>query len=634
MKNIFITLLVYTLSLLPTLVYGQNLLPGMEKGFEKISSRVEEIFPAVEVYVIAIQEEQIILERPKEIKLQPATELYLFREGKEFTHPITGIVLGRFEESLGEIRVDEIKESYYLASPVILKPGKEVKRGDKARITSTRIKLALWDVKNNFRQTIDKEIFTQQLILKLESSGRFEVIPPDKLQSALDKLAIKKETSLPDKEQLRQLAENLGIRGIIEVQLKDLENITLLEAKILSPFSGLQITKESVQLQSITKTAQETRPASVTTPSPAVSPKQKVAPGFIVKHKTSTALEEGITKSKKYDFAIRAMGCGDVNADGKKEIVVTDGKQVRILAIVNNNEFNLIWTESDDNHNHMSLEVADINQNGKAEIFVTDYPTNGLKSYALEYDGKNYSQIAEWPHYFLRSLPANVPQEQIRLIGQKRGTNEAFYGDVEVLTWKNNRYEVKESLNLPKKVNIYGFAQADVNNDGKIETVTINDSDRLCVYSNEGEALWKSTDHYGGYELFFYNRPKSAITTVPSYVPGEQVKIKGRIFLQDMNKNGINDIIIVHNIPSTGYFFPNAPGFSKGYVVDLEWDGIGYSKTWETKQMDAYVADFLLEDLDGNGQQELIMALALKGWDKVLTKNEESFILYYTLQSE
>ncbi len=245
------------LSLLSSLSQAQTLPPGMENGLEETVSRFQKAFPAVELYVIALQGEQIMLENSKQAELRPGLELSLFREGKAFTHPITGITLGRFEEALGNVRLVEIKEDHCLAQVIGLKPGAEVKQGDKARITTGKIKLALWQAVGHSQQAMGEETLSRQLFYKLEASGRFLVIPPGEFQFALDKLAPGTEQGLPldkgaeslDKKQLQQLAKTLGIRGIVTVQVKQLGGAAWMESELLSTLSGTVIAKTSVRIQ-------------------------------------------------------------------------------------------------------------------------------------------------------------------------------------------------------------------------------------------------------------------------------------------------------------------------------------------------------------------------------------------------
>ncbi|MBI5789628.1 MAG: VCBS repeat-containing protein [Candidatus Schekmanbacteria bacterium] len=622
MKTISLYLVFFLISLIisPARLFAQTVPPKADSGLNQIVADLEKTFPVVELFVIDKQEDKLLIENNKNVDLRSGMELGLFREGKEFTHPVTGIVLGRFEESLGEIKILEIKDAYCIAQPINLKPNIEVKRGDKARISSSRTKIALGRVPDQTPEI--GTVLIDELIFKLEAGSRFEAISSGEFAAGLEKLGIDKNLSAFDKKQLQQIGQALGLRAVLLIKVKTLESANILETRLFSTVSGEVMVKSSGALE-------------VNTAAPFVSqvpePKQ-AASGFIVAAPAAFSDEEGVFKSNELGFAVKSLACADVNGDGKKEIVLSDGRQVRIYELANQ-QLNLLWTEKEAAHNHLSLDALDVNQNGKAEIFVTDYVSDAVKAYALEYNGQDFVPVYHWNSYFLRVLSAEGSQGKRLLIGQKSGATGIFSGKVEVLIWNKDKYIVQRELALPSGVNIYGFNQGDVNNDGKVETVSIDDHGRLHVYSEQGETIWKSSERHGGYDTAFYFKPKTVMTTTPGYAQGERVEIKGRIFLDDFNKNGMDEILLVNNISATGNLFPGSTVYNQGYMVAMEWDGIGYAKAWETKKLEAYIADFTVEDQNADGGQDLILALALaKDGDKLLSKEKKSLILIYDLQ--
>ncbi len=197
-------------------------------------------------------------------------------------------------------------------------------------------------------------------------------------------------------------------------------------------------------------------------------------------------------KSQDLDFAIKALAVADVNNDGKKELVLTNGKKVMVFS-QHQGELSLIWEEAERNkQQHLSLDIADINNNGYPEIFVTNYQKPHLASYVLEYQEGSYQRIAENIGYFLRLLPLEGEPE---LLGQKLGTSQTFARPLYRLAWQEGTYEKRKSWDLPLNLSIYGISCGDVNNDGQAELVFIDDYDRLRVYSLTGDLLWKSTEH-------------------------------------------------------------------------------------------------------------------------------------------
>ena len=583
-------------------------------------------FPILNLFVIDVKDGDIIIEKDSQNRLKPGMELQAFREGKEFTHPVTGQVLGRFEESLGEVRIKDIQENYAVAEVISQKSGAAVSRGDKVRITSTRIKLAVPAVANLSGQQIDINHLTSELIYQLESSRRFEVMPSGELAVWLDKLGMAGGQKLNDPAQVRKLCEMTKTQGIVACEIKELNQTAILTVQLLSAVSGAAISKANFKLEASKAAAARPAPSNKFIESPAASSRS-----FIEKNTEQRSFTEpGVMRSQELDFGIRAMAVGDANGDGQSEVVVTDGKRV-IIYQMKEGKLDSIWQEADNSHNHLALDMADINQNGTPEIFVTDYDKGLLRSYVLEYQAgsRNFVMIQDKLGYFLRVV--DLPQGH-RLIGQKLGVSEAFYGKPGLMKWDGSQYAAEKEMDLPSGISVYGFAVGDVNNDSRDEVVQIDGSEKLRVYGANGEIDWRSSDYYGGSNISF-SRTSRDITAATGNVGGglEQVRIRGRVLVADTDGNGVKEILVAQNMSSTGYLFPNSVVYDSSSMASLEWDGIGYTDHWHTKKQDAYIADFALADMDKTGPKKLVMALVMKkGLDKFLP-SQKSIIIFSNL---
>jgi TolB-like protein len=585
------------------------------QGIGEVVARVCASFPPLELYVISVEGDRVILERDEGGKIRPGMELHLFREGKEFTHPVTGKALGRFEESLGNVRVLEVKESYAEGEIIRREQGAVIRRGDKGRITAARIRLAVFQVVNLSSQEVDEEGFTYQLINQLEETNRFEVVQLGELIAALDKLDITDYKQLGDEVAVKRLGRLLGVRGVVAAQVREIDHKLILEARLLSAYSGAPIAETSVVLAGV----KAGRPLGFPLP-----------PSEPVVGDVGSDLKPGreIFKSRRLDMGIVSLAVGDVTGDGRKEVVVTDGKRVVVFGL-DDARLTELWSEAAGERRHLRVDIRDINRNGVAEIFVTNLVQGRLRSYVLEYREGTYGKIGEDLPYFLRVLELDDGR---RLVGQRLGVSQAFQGDLIYLEWDGGGYAVGRKLGVPAGISIYGFAGGDIDNDGRAEVVQIDDYDRLRVYSPDGELQWKSAERYGGYELSFPHRSRNVFTVGTSYdIKPNRVKVKGRIFIRDIDGDGTREILIGKNIPVAGYLFSNISSYGQGMVVDLEWDGIGYGENWQTRKFDAYVADFSIVDVDADQREELVMALVVRRESGRLPSQKQSIIVFCQL---
>src|SRR5437667_12011127 len=70
------------------------------------------VFPKVDGDVIEVQGSIVTVAIGKKDGLLPGVELSLYREGRELRHPKTGEVLGRTEQSVGRMVVQQVLEAY------------------------------------------------------------------------------------------------------------------------------------------------------------------------------------------------------------------------------------------------------------------------------------------------------------------------------------------------------------------------------------------------------------------------------------------------------------------------------------------------------------------------------------------
>ena len=145
-------------------------------------------------------------------------------------------------------------------------------------------------------------------------------------------------------------------------------------------------------------------------------------------------------KSKKFETKLKAIAVGDVDGDGKIETVFADDHNIFIYRQFGGKFEKIKEINGKTYLFYKGIDVADINGNKKAEIFVTAINDSGrVISFVLEWDGKDFKKIKDdedW-HYRVLDLPSRGGKV---LFGQKGGYAGIFSQNIYELKWVNGDY--------------------------------------------------------------------------------------------------------------------------------------------------------------------------------------------------
>jgi TolB-like protein len=351
---------------------------------------------------------------------------------------------------------------------------------------------------------------------------------------------------------------------------------------------------------------------------------QKAAPGsaFIT---TDIARSQSTKfwKSQSFKQRITGMAIGDIDGDGKNETVFTTEHTVEAYRY-DNKRLIKIGTLSEGNLDHLiGVDVADINGNGIAEIYVSalDPYRKYVRSFVMEFSGKSYTEIVKDTDWYLRVI--DMPQRGKVLIGQQQGLESPFDKPIFELVWQNSGYEPTNRLLGPKKANVIGFALGHAMNDGSEAAVVFDAFDHLRVYASSGSQIWKDGEKSGGTPHYF-ELPDDGSKDMKNYAYYPM-----RILIQDINKDGKNDVITVRNQRLSELISYRT--FTGGEIEVRDWDGIGLSVLWTTRKLSGYISDFGVGDFDNDGKDELVASLVINT-GSVITTTPKSVLIAYDLK--
>src|SRR6185369_11837333 len=169
--------------------------PPATSGPSAISVLVDQVkdrFPKVDGDVIEVQDKVVTLSLGKKDGIAAGIELSVYREGRELRHPKTGALLGRTEQTVGRVLVEQVFEAYSTAR---VTQGGEVQPGDRARVSAGKIQLTVIPLVEGVKDAL-AEAAVQALVDGLNQTGRFAIGTNDLVASSLVQEGLQKEDIL------------------------------------------------------------------------------------------------------------------------------------------------------------------------------------------------------------------------------------------------------------------------------------------------------------------------------------------------------------------------------------------------------------------------------------------------------
>jgi TolB-like protein len=338
-------------------------------------------------------------------------------------------------------------------------------------------------------------------------------------------------------------------------------------------------------------------------------------------------------KSQNFGFEIKGLDIGDLDGDKKNELVAMDKHNLYVFKY-DGEKLTLLWKiEQGNEHNFLTLDVADVNRNGHAEIFVTSIVEDDVRSFVLEHEEGKIRKITEKANWFLRVW--STPKEGPILVAQRRGSEGLPVDPVYRMVWKKNSFEKGPKMDLPKGTGIFGATLADIRGKGKPEIIALDQyDDRLSILSQDGKRQWKSADRFGGTGNYYDTRKKVRGDVYYDQSPW-RVFIMGRVLVKDLNGDGKLRIIVNKNEPSTR-ISERIRSWEKGEIECLFWDESDLVSEWKTRALKDYIADYQVKDVDNDGNEELVVAVTGReqteeGISGLFSKTKISNIFFFKL---
>ncbi len=285
--------------------------------------------------------------------------------------------------------------------------------------------------------------------------------------------------------------------------------------------------------------------------------------GSFVQLQSGREAGSDIFRSQKLSFPVLGMDVGDLDGDGRPEIVVLSKLKEVIVYQWDQGRLNKRGSfQAEKRDNLVWVCLVDANHDGKAEVYVSNLRGQRLASYVLEWRGDSLKKLATDIQWYFNRL--TVPGKETILLGQKKNMEDIFIPGVYHLQFAGGSYQPLEGISLPRRANVFNFTQGDLDGDGKLETAFIfPGEERLYLVDDDGSRLWQSREYYGATaNILEGKKPTSGSTRKPGgggATDDDEVEvfyIPSPLLLVDFNNDKRLEILANRNVSLSSRILP------------------------------------------------------------------------------
>jgi hypothetical protein len=466
-------------------------------------NQVVALFPRVDGDVLEVQGETVTLSIGQRDGLVPGVELSLYREGRELRHPRTGEVLGKTEQAVGRMLVQQVFEAYATGRAT---PGADVKPGDRARVSAGKVKLTLLPLVDGVKDGL-AEAATYELIETLNKTGRFQVALGDAVSVWLGQQGVKRQDVL-DGKGLAPLVERFKLENLLVVSYTRVEKKPYMDVRLFAFPSG----------SALLTTALFVPPSIKAAPrgdfSAAGKPKESQTPGVVkslLARLLTGELDAGTYSSgesqiplkeiAKFPYGVIAMDVAVAPRDSGPRMVVTDGEKVYLYKIVEQ-KLEPEWTYHASARGRIfSVQLADLNGDGVLDVVANRYHANPailMTSFVLTTAAGKPALLVDNVGDILLAVDPTGEGLKKTLWAQPFEPKGFFkQGDVRRVVLRDGKLVADGRVRVPSTFRATGATFAGIAGKDLRALAFVDDYNRIRI-SVDAEDMWRSAAPVGG----------------------------------------------------------------------------------------------------------------------------------------
>ncbi|MCX5719717.1 MAG: VCBS repeat-containing protein [Nitrospirae bacterium] len=475
----------------------------------KMRDEVISYFKPMTGKVTMVEGKKVVFSLGAKDNVKTGMRFTILREGSTFIHPVTKEPLGKLESSTGKLEVKEVgpdQSTGYIITG-------DAKEGDKIRISESKVSML-------FCQSNDIDWYLADSLYRvLKETGRFNMIDTDI------------ETDNPSK--VIEEAKKLKAEVALLVTAKAGESGTLLTQRLFWANDSMKFSEMEAKVDV------------------AYAKKLRFGEELFISQTGEAWLQFDMP------YGARFITIGDIDGDGKQEILLSTGKDIRVYTpgIDLQPALGGVQITGYGSDDHLWVDTIDLNKNGIDEVIITSLGGDDVTSYIYELRGTEFILLFKG-NFFLRRL-------ENRLIAQAYSKAEGFDGDVFSIIW-DGEYKKGDRIKLPKGVNIYDFVYVDDPHTGRV-ILAYDEDGFLNIYDEKGIRIWRSKTDMGGFLSTF---KKSAPTVM---IDRGKWSIKDKLMLRN------REVLFVKRVPL--FEMAKGLGYKSSQIKNLWWNGLSMEES-------------------------------------------------------